>query len=1296
MERVRIAIIDANNTSHMGFLDNGARDALHYYDDILHTYLTGSAYTFECKVEKDHPDAQYIQAGNKLSFIYDQKPYNLTIMQTHEEERFIELTAYGCCFELLNETAPAYTAATAKTFVEYLEIFLSETNFVQIGINEMPTKALKLEWTGETDSLLKRIYSLADNFDAEVEIVPTLNADYTLSTIVLNIYQEHSDTQQGIGEDRSDITLRYGVNVTTVKRDVDVTELYTAILPTGKDGLNLQTYAAQTVYDEDGNVLYTKPASDTKIYAPQARDRYPSNVVSESDRYILYRWDTEYSTQATLYGNALAKLKEISVPKATYEVEGYAELDIGDTVIIYDDQFQPALYLSARVTEQEISFTDSSRNRTTFDNVTEMVSQIDDSLLTRVQELASQVAQSVAGAQIQYYVSTSPTSLIGGQWSTTSPTWTDGSYIWTRTQYTANDGTITYSNPACSTGAAGANGSALYGVCDTAKTEQAKQVVCADVTSYYEGLAVNIKFTNGNSSLSPLFMKINSLDSIPVFYKGSQANAIGVATSGHNLFFAAGTTLPFVVDYDETNSSFFFTLTGEAGSYIGECSTAASDNIKVVNANAPVIMEGTRVTVKFTNANTITNPSPKLKIADVSNYMRNSDSTLFTTWAAGDTYTFAWGTILYSAQSSTNAWILVTEDGKDALSVSLSNDNHTFAGGTSSALADSVTCEVQAYKGATRVAATIGTITGQPTGMTTTITDNGTTSAAFTVTVTTSMTTTAGVLSVPVTVEGETFTKTFSYSLALQGQTGQTGQTGPAGANGKMLHATSSSSASTAAKTATLTEDFTLEAGATIAVTFTDANSASSPTLNVKNTGAKAIRTNGVAYAYWEAGGTVIFTYDGTYWQVCSSPVYANTATIGNPAAGNVYVDSNSVDIREGSTVLSTFTQNEIGFYLTALAYGTLAKIRFYDDNTQLVSQDSYLGYFRNNADNLVLHATQLLLEGSTTISGYRITLAPDVATTEPDQTAAALDQIEISCGTDGYKTLGTLLNRGGDGKPLYGTCSTTASTAAKVVTCSDVTTLYAGLTIMVNFSTANSATGEISLNVNNTGAVPVYAEGAITGSSNYFLWAANVSIIFVYDGTGWYAQGYGKSFWGSSSTAAGTRVKASSIPGFVCAKGTRVSVRFANGNTYTAGTVRLNVSTTGAIDIYLNSATVAGDSPYLWDSGTTQTFVFSGSRWEIDDPYILQKALAGGGTSITVTPKTETLTIASGSNTASLDLGEAASGIYRFSNGARISSGAVSVMSNIQDNRYLRVATSSNRTSNTTVTFNYMEVALS
>lgn len=108
-------------------------------------------------------------------------------------------------------------------------------------------------------------------------------------------------------------------------------------------------------------------------------------------------------------------------------------------------------------------------------------------------------------------------------------------------------------------------------------------------------------------------------------------------------------------------------------------------------------------------------------------------------------------------------------NGADAYTVILTNENHTFTGNTTSALASEIECNVIAYKGATQVAATIGTITGQPTGMTTSLSNNGTTNASFTVAVTTNMVTKNGVLTIPITVDGKNFTKKFTYSLALDG-----------------------------------------------------------------------------------------------------------------------------------------------------------------------------------------------------------------------------------------------------------------------------------------------------------------------------------------------------------------------------------------------------------------------------------------------------------------------------------------------------------------------------------------------
>jgi len=113
--------------------------------------------------------------------------------------------------------------------------------------------------------------------------------------------------------------------------------------------------------------------------------------------------------------------------------------------------------------------------------------------------------------------------------------------------------------------------------------------------------------------------------------------------------------------------------------------------------------------------------------------------------------------------------------GDDAYTVMLTNESHTFAGDSSKALQSTVNCGVVAYKGTGRVSARIGTISGEPSGMSTTIRNNGTTSASFDVAVTQSLTTRQGTLDVPVTVDGNSFSLTFSWSLTLMGEKGDGG-----------------------------------------------------------------------------------------------------------------------------------------------------------------------------------------------------------------------------------------------------------------------------------------------------------------------------------------------------------------------------------------------------------------------------------------------------------------------------------------------------------------------------------------
>ena len=72
----------------------------------------------------------------------------------------------------------------------------------------------------------------------------------------------------------------------------------------------------------------------------------------------------------------------------------------------------------------------------------------------------------VQSVDVLYYLSSSSTSLSGGSWSTNSPTWVDGKYIWTRSVITYTDSTSTTTNPICSTGSTGETGIGVKSVAE--------------------------------------------------------------------------------------------------------------------------------------------------------------------------------------------------------------------------------------------------------------------------------------------------------------------------------------------------------------------------------------------------------------------------------------------------------------------------------------------------------------------------------------------------------------------------------------------------------------------------------------------------------------------------------------------------------------------------------------------------------------------------------------------------------------------------------------------------------------
>lgn len=384
MEYIRIAILNPYNKV-LAFLDNTVPNAMHYFNETLHTYLKGSSYTFEFTTMTAHDDAVFLVEGNKLSFKRKGKDYHLTIMSVEKGGDTTTVTAYGLCLELTNEYVDAYKATKAMSFEEYINAYGFERSFT-IGKNEVSNKKITHEWTG-SDTVLARLYSIANVFDAELEFVTELNDDYSLKNVVLNIYRAHSDSVQGMGHDKRSTILRYPNNIYGITKTSDITELYTAIRPTGTNGLQLNSISGRTVKDSNGNVLYKVQGNN--ILAPQSRDRFPSTLITNhsNDMYAVQMWSYETENVETLYGQALAQLKKNCIPKVTYDVDAYIDADIGDTFTIEDAEYNPTLYLEARITEQEICFTDSEKCKTIFDNFEEKQSQISSALISEMNKM---------------------------------------------------------------------------------------------------------------------------------------------------------------------------------------------------------------------------------------------------------------------------------------------------------------------------------------------------------------------------------------------------------------------------------------------------------------------------------------------------------------------------------------------------------------------------------------------------------------------------------------------------------------------------------------------------------------------------------------------------------------------------------------------------------------------------------------------------------------------------------------------------------------------------------------------
>lgn len=380
MENVRIAIRDSTDSHNVAFFDNIS--GIRYQSANLQRFLVGSASILT--IEYNSKDIDTIRTGCKLAFIYKERPYWLNIMGLSKKGYKVEIMAYSLGLELNQEERGAHKPANAMSFAEFLAYYDPE-HALELGINEVADKRIKLEWTG-TDTILARLFSIANSFDAELEFTVELNQDYSLKRQVLNVYKKGN-----LASNRAANPVRVGRGLKVINYSDNLKELRTAVRATGKDGLTLDGLNKK-VYDDDGNLLYYSNANT--VYAPQSRDKYPSVGKKSNDNWIIKELgETEYSTKDDLWGYMLGELKKICVPEITYDIEGAVDGDVGDTRTLIDDvHYDPPLYVQARISELTEDLITGKVTKSTLTNFERKYSQVASELLKQVEQLANDAA----------------------------------------------------------------------------------------------------------------------------------------------------------------------------------------------------------------------------------------------------------------------------------------------------------------------------------------------------------------------------------------------------------------------------------------------------------------------------------------------------------------------------------------------------------------------------------------------------------------------------------------------------------------------------------------------------------------------------------------------------------------------------------------------------------------------------------------------------------------------------------------------------------------------------------------
>lgn len=332
-----------------------------FFDDEYKQYLDTGAETYKFSTLANAQQSQHLVVGNYIAFLYKGQHKLFQIMNIDEEhsETFIKnVYCEMAGIELINNIVRPMELKNAN-IKKFAQAILADTEW-QIGLLDIGVNTVQdiniTEFTNVYSALQQ--YAVQD-YGAEISLTVKIENNKVVGKFV-NIYRERGK--------KNGFRFAYESNISSITRTVDSSNLATALIGVGKNNITFKEVDAPD-----------KPLNQDFIADEQSYKRW-----SQNGRHIMGVFKCESESPHELLKLTRKELDKRRNPNVKYQLKtellGRDEVDIGDTVNVVDYEFNPPIFLEARVNELSISFTDSEKNECVLANFKEVGTKITDQL----------------------------------------------------------------------------------------------------------------------------------------------------------------------------------------------------------------------------------------------------------------------------------------------------------------------------------------------------------------------------------------------------------------------------------------------------------------------------------------------------------------------------------------------------------------------------------------------------------------------------------------------------------------------------------------------------------------------------------------------------------------------------------------------------------------------------------------------------------------------------------------------------------------------------------------------------